>query len=203
MQQLIRYSPEEKETTILTGINGNDLIVTAPGRIYLTAPEGAEKPGRIFLLNPDGSRQMVDSGIRYPNGLALSPDHQQLYVTESTSHWIWVFSVAADGTLHNKQRYGWLHVLDNDDNAWSDGIKCDTAGRVYAATRSGIQVLDQIGRVNAIIPVPGPAPSNLCFGGKDFDILYVTCRDKVYRRKLHTRGVLSFQPPQKLLPPKL
>ncbi|HVZ24895.1 MAG TPA: SMP-30/gluconolactonase/LRE family protein, partial [Sediminibacterium sp.] len=112
-------------------------------------------------------------------------------------------SVAADGTLHHKQRYGWLHVRDQDENAWADGMKCDTAGRVFVATRSGIQVLDQTGRVNAILPLPGAAPSNLCFGGKNFDILYVTCRDKVYRRKLHTRGVLSFLPPEKPLPPKL
>ena len=36
----------------------------------------------------------------------------------------------------------------------SDGLKCDREGRVYVTTLSGIQVMDQLGRVNAIIPTP-------------------------------------------------
>jgi gluconolactonase len=118
-----------------------------------------------------------------------------LYVTESASHWVWVYQVKADGILSNKQRFGWLHVADVNENAWSDGLKCDTAGRVYVTTRLGIQILDQLGRVNAILPLPSPQASNCCFGGKDFNILYVSCGDKVYRRKLNTRGANTFENP--------
>ncbi|MEI9809324.1 MAG: SMP-30/gluconolactonase/LRE family protein [Bacteroidota bacterium] len=95
--------------------------------------------------------------------------------------------------------------MDTEENAWSDGLKCDTAGRVYVTTKLGIQVLDQLGRVNAILPVPpsnGQA-SNVCFGGKDFNILYVSCGDKVYRRKLKTRGANSFDSPVKPVNPRL
>jgi len=70
---------------------------------------------------------------------------------------------------------------------------------VYVATRIGIQIMDQLGRVNAIIPIPpsnGQA-SNVCFGGPDFNVLYVSCGDKVYRRKLKTRGANSFSAPYK------
>ena len=31
--------------------------------------------------------------------------------------------------------------------------------------------------------------SNATFGGPQFDTLYVTCTDKVYRRKTKTKGV--------------
>jgi sugar lactone lactonase YvrE len=122
-----------------------------------------------------------------------------LYATESASHWVWIYKVRPDGTLTYKQRYGWLHVPDTEENAWSDGLKCDTAGRVFVATRIGIQVLDQLGRVNAILPVPpsnGQA-SNMCFGGRDFNILYVSAGDKVFRRKLKTRGANTFDKPMK------
>ena len=143
--------------------------------------------------------------MRFANGLALSPDQTQLYVTESASHWVWVYQVQEDGTLAYKQQYGWLHTGANDDNAWSDGLRCDTAGRVYVASRLGIQILDQTGRVNAIIPVPASSgqPSNVCLGGKNFDTLYVTSADKVYRRKLNTRGINNFEKPYKPAPPKL
>jgi sugar lactone lactonase YvrE len=116
---------------------------------------------------------------------------------------VWIYSIKPDGTLENKQRYGWLHVLDTDENAWPDGIRCDRDGRVYVATRMGIQVLDQLGRVNAIIPVPENKVSNLSFAGPDFDTLYISANDKVYRRKVKVQGANGFQPPIKPPLPKL
>ena len=146
---------------------------------------------------------MVDEGLKFANGIALTPDQTQLYITESASHWVWIYKIMPDGTLAYKQRYGWLHCPDTDDNAWSDGLKCDTAGRVYVASRLGIQVLDQLGRVNAILPVPSGQISNCCFGGPDFNILYISCGDKVYRRKLKTRGANNFAIPYKPSVPRL
>jgi gluconolactonase len=142
---------------------------------------------------------VVDSLLKYPNGVTLSPDQSQLFVTESASHWVWAYKIKSDGTLAYKQRYGWLHVPDTEEDAWSDGIRCDTAGRMFVATRIGIQVLDQLGRVNAIIPTPpsNAQASNVYFGGAGFNILYVTAGDKVFRRKLKTRGVNSFDKPVK------
>ncbi len=193
-KQIYRYDGTEKETVLLDSLTGNDLIVAKNGNMYITAPDGLDKPSKIYLIRPTGEKVVVDSGgvamgLKVANGLALTPDQQQLYVAESASHWIWVYQVLPNGTLTNKQRYGWVHVPDTAENAWSDGLKCDRAGRVYVATRLGIQVLDPTGRVNAILPLPTDYPSNLCFGGKNFDILYVTCKDKVYRRKLKVSGL--------------
>ncbi|CAN5439531.1 SMP-30/gluconolactonase/LRE family protein [soil metagenome] len=202
-KQIISYDASDKATVIANGIDGNDLVVAKNGNIYITVPDGSEKPGKLVLLRPDGKQVVVDEGIKYPNGVTLTPDQTQLYVTESTSKWVWIFSINADGTLTNKQRYGWLHVPDDAGNAWSDGLKTDTAGRVYVTSRSGIQIMDQLGRVNAIIPIPGGQASNCCFGGPDFNILYVTSRDKVYRRKFKTRGVNPFEAPYKPMPPGL
>ena len=67
----------------------------------------------------------------------------------------------------------------------------------------GLQILDQAGRVNAIIPVPSGQPSNLCFGGKNFDILYLTSVDKVYALRLRTRGANNFDKPVKPATPRL
>jgi sugar lactone lactonase YvrE len=141
--------------------------------------------------------------LKYPNGVTLSPDQTQLYVTESTTHWVWVYQVQPDGMLSYKQRYGWLHVPDRQENAWSDGLKCDTAGRVYVTSNIGIQVLDQLGRVNAIVPLPAGQASNLCFGGAGFNAMYVSANDKVYRRKFKTRGANTFEAPVKPVAPRL
>jgi sugar lactone lactonase YvrE len=178
-------------------------VVAKNGNVYVTVPDGTEKPSKIFLIRPNGEKLIVDEGIHFANGIVLTSDQTQLYVTESASHWVWLYSIKADGTLGNKQHYGWLQVPDNAENAWPDGLKCDQEGRVYVTSRMGIQVLDQLGRVNAILPVPTGQASNCCFGGPAFDILYVTSRDKVYRRRLKVHGANPFSEPGKTPTPRL
>lgn len=202
-RQILRYDANEKETVIADSISGNDLVVAGNGNIYVTVPDGTEKPSKLYLIRPGGEKIVVDEGIKFANGAALTPDQTQLYVTESASHWIWIYTIRPDGALTNKQRYGWLQVPDNAENAWPDGLKCDREGRVYSTSRMGIQVLDQTGRVNAILPLPSGQSSNCAFGGPGFNILYVSCGDKVYRRKLKVRGANPFEGPSRPARPHL
>jgi gluconolactonase len=201
--QILSYDRNDKRHVIADNLAGNDLVVAYNGNIYVTVPDGTEKPSKIYLIRPDGSKTIVDEGLKYANGLTLSADQTQLYVTESASHWVWVYQVKADGTLGYKQQFGWLHVPDVAENAWSDGIKSDRNARMYVTSRLGIQVMDEIGRVIAIIPAPQAGPSNLCFGGPDFDVLYVSCGARVYRRKVKVHGINSFDRPVKPVIPKL
>jgi gluconolactonase len=204
-KEVHRYKTGDSHTVVARETPGNDITVTFNGNIYVTSPDGRERPSKLYLIKPSGERKVVDEGLRFANGLCLSPDQTQLYVTESTSHWVWVYQIQPDGSLAHKQKYGWLHVRDVDENAWSDGLKCDRDGRIYVTTLSGIQVLDQLGRVNAIIPVPKTKGqvSNLCFGGPNFDVLYVTCHDKVFRRKVGVKGANNFEKPFKPGMPRL
>lgn len=204
-KQIISYDPTGKETIVADEQTGNDIVVAKNGNVYFTAPNGVSNPSKLYLIKPSGEKLEIDQGLKFANGLTLSPDQTQLYVTESASHWVWIYQIQADGTLAHKQRYGWLHVRDVDENAWSDGLKCDKDGRIYVTTLTGIQVLDQTGRVNAILPVPKTKGqvSNLCFGGPNFDIMYITCVDKVYRRKVKVKGANTFDSPNKPAAPKL
>ncbi|RFS15968.1 SMP-30/gluconolactonase/LRE family protein [Emticicia sp. C21] len=204
-KQIISHDATGKETVVADNQTGNDIVVAKNGNIYITAPNGVSNPSKLYLIRPNGEKIEVDEGLKFANGLTLSPDQTQLYVTESASHWVWVYQVQADGRLSHKQKYGWLHVRDTDENAWSDGLKCDRDGRVYVTTLSGIQVLDQTGRVNAILPVPKTKGqvSNLCFGGPNFDVMYITCVDKVFRRKVKVKGANTFDTPNKPAAPRL
>jgi sugar lactone lactonase YvrE len=54
----------------------------------------------------------------------------------------------------------------------------------------GVQVSDRNGRVAAILPLPGNAAgTGLCFGGHDFDTLYVASGGNVNRRNVRVPGV--------------
>jgi len=96
-----------------------------------------------------------------------------------------------------------LHEADGDDQTNADGMRVDREGRLYVATKMGIQVGDQAGRICCIIPTPNGKITNLSFGGANFDTLYATCNDKVYKRKLNTRGANAWEPPFKPEKPKL
>jgi len=195
--------------------NGNDVkleysansyvINVVTGHTYFTGAENTPDAGKIFSVRKDNKKIILDKIMSHPYGLAFTPDRSQLYVTESNTHWVWIYNVNADGTLSNTQRYGWLHSPNTTDNAQPRGIKVDRDGRVYVATALGIQVLDQVGRVNAILPLPYGAvqPTQLCFGGKNFDELYVTCGNKLYRRKLNVHGMNDFDAPVKPAKPHL
>jgi sugar lactone lactonase YvrE len=82
-------------------------------------------------------------------------------------------------------------------------MRVDREGRLYVATRMGIQVCDQTGRVNCIIPTPNGKITNLAFGGENFDILYATCGDKVFKRKVKAQGANAYQEPLKPARPGL
>jgi len=194
-------------STIATGIlHGNDIVVAHNGMIYVTDDfpiSDPTAPSKIWLIHPDHTKQIVDTGLRFANGITLSPDQSFLYVDDSRTHWVYSYQILADGTLINKQRFGHLHIGDGDDDTSADGMRADRAGRLYVTTKMGIQVCDQIGRVNAIIPTPNGKVTNLCFGGKDFDILYAVCGNNVYYRKVKVRGANGWDLPNKPLPPKL
>jgi sugar lactone lactonase YvrE len=71
------------------------------------------------------------------------------------------------------------------------------------ATKLGIQVLDQLGRVHFILEHPHPQRkklSNVVFGGAALDTLYVTASDRVYKRRLKATGVVPSR--GVIMPPK-
>ncbi len=199
--QILAYDASGKVSTIADGFKGNDLVIRHDGTIFVTNPDA--QPSQILSISPSGTKTVVDTGLKYANGVTLSPDQTLLYAADSRSHWVYSYQVQADGTLAHKQKYYHLHVPDSADDSGADGLRVDRDGRLYVATRMGIQVCDQAGRVNCIIPTPNNNISNLTFGGADFDTIYATCGDRVYKRKVKTHGANAFQEPIKPAPPRL
>jgi sugar lactone lactonase YvrE/enterochelin esterase-like enzyme len=202
--QILAYEPDGKVSVIADGFRGNDIVVRHDGGIYVTHPgwDGKE-PSKVWYISPQGEKRVVDTGLKFSNGITLSPDQTLLYVADSRTHWVYSYQVKEDGTLAFKQRYYHLHVPDTADDSAADGMRVDRDGRLYVATRSGIQVCDQAGRVNCIIPTPNGRIANLCFGGADFDTIYAACGDRVFKRKVKVKGANAFQAPFKPAAPRL
>lgn len=203
--QVRRHEADGRVTVVAEGLPGNDIVVAHNGNAYFTNPPAdvSNEPGKIWLLTPSGERKAVDTFTRYANGIALSPDQSLLYVADYRSHWVYSYVIRPDGTLAHKQRFFWLHTAADDDQSNADGIRTDREGRLYVATRLGIQVCDQAGKVQCILPTPNGRCSNLVFGGPKGDTLFATSGNKVFRRRLNTVGAQAWAPPQRPAPPRL
>lgn len=195
--QIVRYQPDgSRHDVFVTGIRANDIVILPDGSGYCTEPD----THKVWFFDASGRKQEVDSGIAFPNGLMTSPDQALLNVSDTQGRFVYSFRIGQGGKLEYKQKYGWLHVTD-ELQSHADGMAVDTEGRLYVTTAAGLQVLDQLGRVNLIIRKPGATwLSNVVFAGPARDVLVVTCGDSVYRRRVGATGADPWKPP--VNPPK-
>ena len=141
-------------------------------------------------------------------GLAFSPDQTVLYATGGNEPWVCAIQIRPDGEPGPSEHFYQLdgfQFFEHDiyETSWRPRLCVDTNGWLYVATALGIQVCDQAGRVNFIIPTP-QQPHDVCFGGKDLGELFIACGDKIYKRPTNAHGYVSGQmAPIKPKTPKL
>ena len=196
LRRIAAYTPDGKESVLAEDVDCNDLAVTRHNEVYFTDPTNH----RVWFVDAKSNKRVVFQGIDFPNGVRLSPDQLLLSVSDTRGKWVWSFQVEPDGSLTNGEPFYRLETPDESSQSGGDGMTYDTDGFLYVTTKLGVQVCDQPGRVNAIINKPQEASlSNVAFGGTDMQWLYVTSRDKVYRRHMLRKGAVSWnqvKPPQ-------
>jgi len=193
--RLVIFDMKGKMKTIAENYNGqplnapNDLWIAPNGGIYFSDPFYARdywEPGRkevqdtrgVYYLNPEGKVSRVIDDYKQPNGLIGTPDGKTLYVSDINDRKIWKYDIQPDGTLTNKTFFA---------PEGSDGMTIDQQGNVYL-TNKVVSVFNSKGESIARIEVP-EQPSNVCFGGKKRNILFITARTSVYTLKMNTKGV--------------
>ncbi len=192
---LLIITANGKQGVISKNIEGKKLVVTSLG-IYITQPALTQAdPGKVLLVKPDGRITDADAGLRFASAITISPDRSQLFVAEDNTNWIYSYVIQNDGSLKYKQKWYWLHQTDNYGYSQVFDMAMDNEGNLYAATNAGIQVCDQNGRVRAILQFPNGLITGLCFGGTDFNTLFVICDGHIYKRKLKVKGVPSWAAP--------
>jgi sugar lactone lactonase YvrE/enterochelin esterase-like enzyme len=203
-QRVVAYDRAGKESALAEGIAAGGLAVTHEGNVYATDPQRKQ----VWLVNAGGKRgkRVVDTGIGSPSGVVLTPDQSLLAVADSGGRFVYSFQIQADGSLAHRQEFCHLHLPDDDQGSGASGMAVDTLGRLYVATRLGVQICDQAGRVIGIVSLPDrrwQGAMNVAFAGPALDQLVVTAGDKLFRRKTRATGVLSSQAPVTPPRPKL
>jgi gluconolactonase len=192
-KKIVAINPKGGERTIADGIAGRGITITHDGTLYVSEPgEHTDMPSRIWQIKADGEKKIVDEGLLSASGIAFSPDGALFVAAENSTKWIYSYVAQPDGTFIDKQRYYWLHMTDIINDSGALDVAFDAHGELYVATRMGVQICDQNGRVRAILPLPAPAEQvrSLCFGGPKFDILYATDGKHLFKRTLKSHGHL-------------
>ena len=73
-------------------------------------------------------------------------------------------------------------------NASADGITLDEQGNLYLAGK-GVAIYNPKGEKIAHIDIPEPWSANVCFGGRNRDVLFITASKAIYTMKMNVRGV--------------
>lgn len=193
--KIMVFGMDKQQKTLVDNYEGkhlngpNDLWIAPNGGIYLSDPyyfrdywEAGHKEVQdargVYYLSPEGKLTRVIGDYKQPNGLIGTPDGKTLYVSDINDRKIWKYEIQADGTLSNKTFFA---------PEGSDGMTIDNKGNVYLTNKT-VSVFDKTGKKIAAIEVP-EMPSNVCFGGKKRNILFITARTSVYTLKMKVKGV--------------
>ncbi len=179
----------------------NDLVQAADGTIFFTDPpyglDGQDESplkemsvNGVYRLAPDGRCERLFDTLTRPNGIALSPDEDCLYIAQSDPDAPHIYRAALnpDGGLGPLELwFDTSSYLAAGDPGLPDGMCVSTAGTVFATGPGGVFVLSPEGQLRGRI-LTGRATANCAFGGDGHD-LYMTAHDRLLRIRVRERGV--------------
>ena len=202
----------------------NDLCLDRRGRIYFTDPRYlGEEPRElehraVYRIDTDGAVIEVTHDVAKPNGIALAPEGNVLYVADHDNGTdridptqpppehgdmrIYAFPLGPDGKVSGPRKT----LIDFGAENGCDGMTVDEHGQIYLTVRSvrrpGVMVIDSRGAELAFIPTGPPnqraddpshppvgLPSNVEFGiGDERNVLYITVDQSLYRIRMKVKG---------------
>jgi sugar lactone lactonase YvrE len=185
-RRVVRYGPDLQTQIVASHYRGrrlnspNDLIVDRDGSVIFTDPAYGVTPeareldyqGVYRVGAVSGELELLLGDFDKPNGLALSPDAQTLYVADTGRGHIRAFDLDAAGRPINGRTHCRIER--------PDGVRVDQAGQIYAAGLNGIDVFSTGGTTLASLAMP-ERPANLAFGDPDGRTLFVTARTGLYK----------------------
>jgi gluconolactonase len=203
----------------------NDLTIDSKGRLYFSDPKYGERHsmelfdagGRpiegVYRIDPDGKvTRIITHEVDRPNGLVVTPDDKYLFVGDNNNNTIpndntgggarklYRFDLKSDGTVDfasQKLIYDWKATRG------PDGMKLDTAGRLFVAAglnkqnppyetqdkpTAGIYVFSPSGDLLTFISIPRDETTNCAFGGDDLKTLFITAGGSLWSVPVVTPG---------------
>jgi len=173
-------------------LNGpNDLWIHPTEGVYFTDPlyrrnywtrdpQMQQDGQHVYFFSPQTKKMFrVAIDLEQPNGIIGTPDGKKLYVADIRANKTYVYDIQPDATLAKKKLF---------TNSGSDGMTIDHVGNIYLTGKAGVTVFNPAGEQIALIPIEESWTANVCFGGKDRNILFITASECLYSIKMNVRG---------------
>ena len=174
----------------------NDVCVKSDGSIWFTDPPygilsdyeghpGDQEYGGcyVFRFDPKHNKlEVITKKLDRPNGICFSHDERKLYISDTGENikCLYVFDVI------NNQIYNQKLVYDFKP-CFSDGFRCDIDGNIWTSAGKAIKCFNQNNELIGQLILP-ELVSNLEFGGKEGNILFVTATSSLYSIELNQIG---------------
>lgn len=174
----------------------NDVVTSSDGSIWFSDPTfglksyyeggiGAEQELKPAVYKVDyltGSISSQATDMLLPNGLAFSPDEKFLYVVDSGTDPLEIVKYPIkEGEICGEKE---VIVSGKYDNGRPDGFRIDYDGNLWCGWgegegKDGVRIFDDRGKLIGAIDLPERC-SNLCFGGKNGNRLFMTSSSSIY-----------------------
>ncbi len=170
----------------------NDATYNSKGELFFTDPpyglEGKmDDPSKeipfqgVYKLGLDGKTILLTDEMTRPNGIALSPDEQTLYVANSDPQKaIWMaFDLTENGVENGRILFDATSMVGPERKGLPDGLKVHASGNLFATGPGGVLILSPEGQHLGTI-LTGQATSNCAFNA-DQSQLFMTADMYVMR----------------------
>jgi gluconolactonase len=179
----------------------NDVAVGPDGAIWFTDPpyglEGIDDSplkeqtaNRVYRLAADGGVTAVESELKFPNGIAFSPNGRTLYVSNSDpkNAVILAWDVSPAGKVSRRRVFADMTALAAKGlPGLPDGMTVDERGNLWATGPGGVHVFTPQGHELGLISTGAPI-SNCTFGGRDGRTLFMTSTHELAAVRTSVRG---------------
>jgi gluconolactonase len=203
-----RLDPATKRKTALASSydgrrfnSPNDVVRRSDGAVFFTDPPYGLKDlndspvkelkfNGVYRVDSDGTVHLLDDGLRFPNGIALSPDERTLYVSNSDpARPVWMaYSLDARGAVLDKRVFADASDLVGEASpGLPDGMAVSSDGRIFATGPGGVLVFDADGKRLGRIET-GTAVANCAFGD-DGRTLYMSSHTFLARIRVKATGL--------------
>jgi sugar lactone lactonase YvrE len=165
----------------------NDGRCDRAGRFWVgtMAMDAAAGQGALYRVEPDLRVVRIDGGFGVSNGVAWSPDDRWMYFVDSRVRTIYRYRFdLASGHAEGREVFADLSDQASGNPA---GIAVDVEGCVWSAIWDGWAVMRfaPTGRIDRVVRLPVPRPTNVAFGGRRLATLYITtARSRLSRERL-------------------
>lgn len=188
---LCHFDWETKQTKVLTEaeLKGtknrfNDGKCDSKGRLWAGTMGYEDKSGNIemeighlYSFDLEGKLKSHLDKLCISNGLCWTEDNKTMYFIDSIPRKVFAFDYNEENCEISNQRVA-VDFAKDPDLGGPDGMTIDTEGMIWVACYKGAKVVrfdPKTGNLLRSIPIPALRVTSCCFGGKDYDELYVTC----------------------------